>query len=98
MKKNFRIPSLLMSLLTLWLISAANLAPPPTPQAPSGATSDTTPTYQWTKVLNATSYQYQVVQGTTFIAVGQTSSFDVSVHPSSPSAVTSYILQTKGSY
>lgn len=67
MKKNFRIPSLLMSLLTLLLISAANLAPPPTPQAPLGPTTDTTPTYQWTKVTNATSYQYQLVQGTTFV-------------------------------
>jgi hypothetical protein len=39
----------------------------PVPQAPSGLTEDDTPTYQWTKLTNATKYQYQVFQGATLI-------------------------------
>ncbi len=37
----------------------------PTPQSPSGTTSDTTPTFKWTKVSGATKYQFDLYKGTT---------------------------------
>ena len=36
---------------------------------PSGTIHDTTPTYQWTKVSNATKYRYQLFAGTTRIYI-----------------------------
>ena len=37
----------------------------PTPQAPSGTITVTTPTYTWDAFAGATQYQYEVLQGTT---------------------------------
>lgn len=39
----------------------------PIPKTPYGTIYDRTPTYKWTKVTNATKYQYQLWQGTTLI-------------------------------
>ena len=39
----------------------------PTLQAPLGPISDTTPLYKWTKVTNATYYQYELLKGTTLV-------------------------------
>jgi hypothetical protein len=39
----------------------------PTPLEPSGTISDKTPTYTWSKVSGATSYQYQLKKGTSKI-------------------------------
>jgi hypothetical protein len=36
----------------------------PTPQAPTGTITDTTPTYKWTKISGATTYRYQLLKGT----------------------------------
>jgi hypothetical protein len=36
----------------------------PTPTLPVGTITDTTPTYTWSKILGATSYQYQLLKGT----------------------------------
>jgi hypothetical protein len=38
---------------------------PPVPDRPHGIITDTTPTYRWTKIEGATSYQYQVWSGAT---------------------------------
>jgi hypothetical protein len=35
--------------------------------APTGITTDTTPTYSWSKVSGATQYQYQLYKGTTLV-------------------------------
>jgi|GEM_PF-6313779 len=35
----------------------------PTPQTPSGGGPDTTPTYQWTRIGDATQYQYELWKG-----------------------------------
>ena len=42
----------------------------PSPRAPSGAISDRTPTYKWTKTSSATHYQIQVFQGATLVFTG----------------------------
>ncbi len=39
----------------------------PIPVAPSGKITDTTPTYSWKNVNNATQYQYQLYKGTTWV-------------------------------
>lgn len=39
----------------------------PTPLAPSGTITDTTPTYKWTKVNSAAKYRFQLMRGTTVI-------------------------------
>jgi hypothetical protein len=45
-------------------VSIVGLSPVvPTPQTPTGTIVDTTPTYTWTKITNATQYQYAVYQG-----------------------------------
>jgi Zn-dependent metalloprotease len=49
------------AVLATEMITAAS--PIPTPQAPAGATTDTTPTYKWTKVAGATQYRYQLMRG-----------------------------------
>jgi hypothetical protein len=41
----------------------------PTPMTPTGATTDTTPTYGWSKVVDATHYQVQLLKGTTSIYI-----------------------------
>jgi subtilisin family serine protease len=43
----------------------AVIIPPtvPTPVSPVGSTTDTTPTYTWTKILGATQYQYVLYKG-----------------------------------
>jgi len=46
----------------------------PTPKKPSGMIFDRTPTYKWTKINNATAYQYQLWQGTTIIYTKTTGS------------------------
>jgi subtilase family serine protease len=43
----------------------SNATTGPTPIAPSGTISDTTPTFTWTKVSGATQYQFAVYSGTT---------------------------------
>jgi subtilisin family serine protease len=49
-------------LYSLW---GAAPSPIPTPLTPSGTVSDTTPTFTWTRVTGATSYQFSVYQGAT---------------------------------
>jgi hypothetical protein len=39
----------------------------PTPVAPSGAITDTTPTFKWTKILGATQYRYELKKGTALV-------------------------------
>lgn len=39
----------------------------PTPVAPSGAITDTTPTFKWTRILGATQYRYELKKGTTLV-------------------------------
>ncbi|MBI5825711.1 MAG: M4 family metallopeptidase [Chloroflexi bacterium] len=39
----------------------------PTIIAPKGATTDTTPTYKWSKVTGATNYRYQLMKGATTV-------------------------------
>jgi hypothetical protein len=46
---------------------AFSVSQTPTPQSPSGAISDTTPTYKWSKVAGATSYRYQLMKGATLV-------------------------------
>jgi len=46
----------------------------PTPKKPSGMIFDRTPTYKWTKINNATAYQYQLWRGTTIIYTKTTGS------------------------
>lgn len=54
---------------------AAPAAAPPVPVAPSGSTTDTTPTFQWTRVAGATAYQLEVIKnGVTVYVVGVPSS------------------------
>jgi predicted secreted protein len=39
----------------------------PSPIAPSGTVTDNTPTYAWSRVTNATQYQYQLYKGTALV-------------------------------
>ncbi|MGE5251494.1 MAG: hypothetical protein ACM3QS_14930, partial [Bacteroidota bacterium] len=39
----------------------------PTPIAPSGTVTDTTPTYKWTRLIGASQYRYQLLKGTTLV-------------------------------
>ncbi|MFH2038215.1 MAG: DUF1080 domain-containing protein [Chloroflexota bacterium] len=39
----------------------------PTPKKPTGSITDTTPTFQWTRITATTSYQFQVRKGTTIV-------------------------------
>ncbi|MGE5249432.1 MAG: hypothetical protein ACM3QS_04385 [Bacteroidota bacterium] len=39
----------------------------PTPIAPSGTITDTTPTYKWTRLIGASQYRYQLLKGTTLV-------------------------------
>ncbi|MFH2039756.1 MAG: C39 family peptidase, partial [Chloroflexota bacterium] len=39
----------------------------PTPLKPTGTITDTTPTYQWSKISGATNYLYQLYRGTTLV-------------------------------
>jgi len=41
----------------------------PTPVAPSGTITDTTPTFKWTKIKNATKYEFRVYKGTSTSAL-----------------------------
>ncbi len=45
----------------------------PVPRAPIGTIFDTTPTFKWTKVPRATTYQYQLFSGTTLVYSGYVS-------------------------
>lgn len=67
----------LMAAGTLLAPGAALAAPagaPPVPKAPAGEITDTTPTFQWTKVAGATAYQLDVWQGGSIYVVGVSSS------------------------
>ena len=56
------------------------------PQSPTGTTWDTTPTYKWSKVPQATQYRYQLVTGTTpvYVKVVPASVCSVTVCSSTP--------------
>lgn len=52
---------------TSWVQYTGGSSVVPTPKAPAGAISDTTPTYKWSKVTGATRYTYQLLKGTTIV-------------------------------
>lgn len=56
-----------MKLLSVSIVNITGGAPVtvPTPKSPSGTITDKTPTYTWTKVASATSYQFALMKGTT---------------------------------
>ena len=62
---------------------------PPTPQDPSGAITDTTPTFKWSKVAGATQYRFKLTEGATtvYIKTVASSACGTSTCTSTPEAV-----------
>jgi C1A family cysteine protease len=52
---------------TSWVTYTGTPVTVPVLVSPSGTVTDTTPTFTWKKVTNATQYRYQVYQGTTLL-------------------------------
>lgn len=68
------------------------IKPIPTPQAPTGTITDTTPTYRWTRIPGATQYRFQLMKGTTTVYTKTVSSSacGTSTCANTPAAVLDY--------